>query len=221
MPQPRSITLAALALAASATLLAAGPAAANSLDVNEFAAICGGGGTACNGSSCGLETILVDQGNAYVQSDHPVEEPRISVKLCFNHNGVTLPPRPNGSPGRFRIMKFYREQGNNPRQHFFLTLKRNQANTQYRLAVLQRNAGGTFELVGEFFWGNGTHELEIIWDKTVGTGRVEVYRDGVLRASRDVDLTGWNVDMVRMGAIDEIDAGVAGSVYYDQYVSTR
>lgn len=222
----RRLWVALVAVALLALPVAVG---ANSLDVNENAADCVGAsgpptGGACNGLACGLETVLVDQGDAYVQSDHPQLEPRIDVQFCFNANGVTLPPRLNGTPGRFRIMKFYREQGNNPRQHTFVTLKRNQTGTAYRMAVLQRDAAGNFEFVGEFFYGNGGHDVQIVWDRNGGaanTGRVEVFRDGVLRAGRDVDLTGWNVDRVRMGAIDEIDAGVAGSVYFDEYVSTR
>lgn len=209
-----------------AFLVAAVPARANDIEVTDDAGECDGpiGTGVCNGFSCGMETLLSDQGNAYVQSDHPDQESRFVVSFCFSANGVTLPPQTGGTPGSFRIMKFYRESGNDPRQHMFLTLKRNQTNTQYRLSLLQRNASGTFEQVGEFFYGDGSHLVEIVWDKdggTGGTGRVEIYRDGVLRASRDMDLTGWNVDRVRMGAIDEIASGVSGSVYFDNYVSTR
>lgn len=214
-----------LAIIAAAVVLVGMPAHANSLDVNENAALPGSVGSNCNGSPCGLEVVLVDQGQAYVQSDHPTQEPTVSIKFMMDANGVTLPLLGNGKPGRFRIAKGYREQGNNPRQHLFVTLKRNIADTNYRVAVLQRDNNELFQFIGEFFWGAGPHELEILWDATggAGNGRVEVYRDGVLRASRDLNVTGWNIDRVRMGAIDMASDNftATGSVYFDEYVNTR
>lgn len=215
-----------LATMAAAVMLLAGTAAnANVLEVNDDAALPPSAGTACNGNPCGLEVLVGDQGQAFVESNHPIQEPAVSIKLALDANGVMLPDLANGNPGRFRILKGYREQGNNPRQHLFVTLKRNQAGTQYRISVLQRDVDNTFQFVGELFWGNGPHDLEIVWDATggAGNGRVEVYRDGVLRAARDLDLTGWNIDRVRLGAIDMAadNFSAAGSIYLDEYVNTR
>jgi hypothetical protein len=211
-----------IAVAAS---LVAGTAGANSLDVNSDAALGGSVGTACGGSPCGLEVILTDTASAYVESDHPNQERHVDITFNLDPNDVVLPDRPNGTPGRFRVMKGYREAGNNPRQHLFVTLKRNNTNTQYRLAILQRNDAGNFEFVGEFFVGNTDNEIRIDWtgaDVGMNNGSVVVYRNGVQRASlTGIDNDTWNIDMVRMGAIDEIDTGVAGSVYQDEYVSLR
>lgn len=215
-----------LAIFAAALVLLAGvPAHANSLSVNENAALAGSVGSNCNSSPCGLEVVMTDQGNAYVQSDHPNQEPFATVTFRVDPNDVVLPPRPNTTPGRFRIMKFYREVGNNPRQHMFATLKRNLANNGYRLAILQRDNNENFQFVGEFFLANNdNNEIQIVW--TQGTGAsdslIEVYRNGGLKASRgSFNMNAWNVDSVRMGAIDEIDSGVNGSIYLDEYVSTR
>lgn len=212
-------------VAVAVMLLASMPAAANSLTVNAAAALTGSVGSACGGNPCGLQVNLVDQGQAYVESQHPNQEPTVSIKFRMDANGVVLPNLPNSSPGRYRILKGYREVGNNPRQHLFVTLKRNLTNTQYRVAVLQRDNNNNFQFIGEFFWGNGDHELEILWDRTGGTGngRVEVYRDGVLRAGTNVNLTGWNIDMVRMGAIDMAadNFSATGNVFMDEYINTR
>jgi hypothetical protein len=213
-------------LAAAVMLLAGMPAQANSLDVNEDAALPNSVGSNCNGQPCGLEVLLVDQGQAYVESDHPNQEPTVSIKLMLDANGVSLPDLPNSSPGRVRILKGYREVGNNPRQHLFVTLKRNIANTQYRVSVLQRDNNENFQFVGEFFWGNGPHELRIVWDATGGAGNngnVQVFRDNVLRADTDVNVTGWNIDMVRMGVIDMASDNFTaiGSILVDEYVNTR
>lgn len=215
-----------LAILAAAVLLVAGaPAQANSLSVNENAAMTGSVGSNCNGQPCGLEAIVVDQGNAYVESQHPTQEPFVNITFRIDPNDITLVPRGNGTPGRFRVMKLYREQGNNPRQHLFATLKANQTNTGYRLAVLQRDNNNNFQFVGEFFVGNqDNNEIHIVWNAGTGSndGSVEVFRNGVSRALRTgMNMNNWNVDMVRMGAFDEIDAGTAGSIYLDEYVSTR
>jgi hypothetical protein len=213
-----------LAILAAAVVLFGGlPAQANSLDVNADAALPGSVGSNCGGQPCGLEVVLVDQGQAYVESDHPNQEPTVSIKFMMDANGVVLPDLPNNSPGRIRVAKGYREVGNNPRQHLFVTLKRNIANTQYRVSVLQRDNNENFQFVGEFFWGNGPHELEIIWDKTAGTGNVQVFRDGVERANTNVNLTPWNIDMVRIGSIDMASDNftATGSIYLDEYVNTR
>ncbi|MEM7480145.1 MAG: hypothetical protein AAF481_03130 [Acidobacteriota bacterium] len=205
----------AVAMCVCATL----PAAANSLDVNAAAALGGSVGTACGGSPCGLEVVMTDENNAYVQSDHPNQEPFARIAFRIDPNDVTLPERGNGTPGRFRVMVFYREQGNNPRQHLFVTLKRNLADTGYRMAILQRDDTNSFNFVGEFFLGNNDNLIEIEWDQA--NDQVTVSRNGTQRAQATVELSTWNVDRVRWGAIDQIDTGVSGSIYLDTYSSTR
>ncbi|MEM7052020.1 MAG: hypothetical protein AAF604_20295 [Acidobacteriota bacterium] len=195
------------------------PASANSLNVNAAAALSGSVGTACGGSPCGLEVVLTDTNSAYVQSDHPNQEPFVNLAFQIDPNDVMLPERGNGTPGRFRVLKAYREQGNNPRQHLFVTLKRNIANTGYRLAILQRDDTPLFNFVGEFFLGNNDNLIEITWDRANET--VTVFRNGTQRATASITMDTWNIDRVRMGAIDEIDAGVSGSIYMDEYSSTR
>lgn len=206
-------------LAVVVCLVVGAPAMANSLDVNASAALSGSVGTACGGSPCGLEVVMVDTNSAYVQSNHPNQEPFVHLAFRLDPNDVVLPPRGNGTPGRFRVLKGYREAGNNPRQHLFVTLKRNLANDGYRLAVLQRGDDNLFNFVGEFFVGNTDNLIEIDWDRPSGT--VTVFRNGTQRAQANVTMTTWNIDQVRMGAIDEIDTGVTGSIFMDEYSSTR
>lgn len=209
-------------LAALVVLLPA-MASANALDVNANAALTGSVGTACGGSPCGLEVQFTDQDKAYVASTHPDAEAHVVITFRVDPNDVTLPLF-NNLPGRVRILKAYSDAAS-AKQHLFVTVKRNKADTGYRLATLQRNNNGDFAFIGEFFLGNKDSEIKIDW--TAGNpGTVVIYRDGGELARREnLNFANHNVDEVRLGAPggdpDAITPGVAGSIYLDEYVSTR
>lgn len=210
-------------LAALVVLLPA-MASANALDVNAAAALTGSVGTACGGSPCGLEVQITDQDQAYVASTHPDAETHVVVTFRVDPNDIVMPDFGASLPGRMRILKAYSDAAS-ARQHFFVTVKRNKADTGYRLATLQRNNNGDFAFIGEFFLGNKDSEIKIDW--TAGNpGTVVIYRDGAELARREtLNFANHNFDEVRLGAPggdpDAITAGVNGSIYLDEYVSTR
>lgn len=210
-------------LAALVVLLPA-IAGANALDVNANAALTGSVGSACGGSPCGLEVLITDQVAAYVASTHPDAESHVVITFRVDPNDIVMPDFGASLPGRMRILKAYSDAAS-ARQHHFVTVKRNKNDDAYRLAVLQRNNNGDFAFIGEFFLGNKDNEIKIDW--TAGNpGSVVVYRDGVVKAQRDtLNFANHNFDEVRLGAPggdpDAITAGVAGSIYLDEYVSTR
>jgi len=199
-------------------------AGANSLSVNENAALTGSVGSACNGSPCGLEVVITDQNAAYVASTHPDAESHVVITFRIDPNDIVMPDFGASLPGRMRVLKAYSDAAS-ARQHFFVTVKRNKNDDAFRLAVLQRNNNGDFAFIGEFFLGNKDNELKIDW--TAGNpGTVVVYRDGDVKAERDtLNFANHNVNEVRLGAPggdpDAITAGVVGSIYIDEYVSTR
>ncbi len=209
-------------LAALVVLLPA-MASANALDVNANAALTGSVGTACGGSPCGLEVQITDQDQAYVASTHPDAESHVVITFRVDPNDIVLPDYgPDDKPGRIRVLKAFNDAASS-RQHMFVTVKRGAS--AYRLAVLQRNNNGDFAFIGEFFLGNKDSEIKIDW--TAGNpGTVVVYRDGTEFARREtLNFANHNIDEVRLGAPggdpDAITAGVSGSVYLDEYVSTR
>ena len=210
-------------LAALVVLLPA-MATANALDVNANAALTGSVGTACGGSPCGLEVQITDLDKAYVASTHPDAETHVVITFRVDPNDISMPDFGGGLPGRMRILKGYSDAAS-AKQHLFVTVKRNNADTGYRLATLQRNNNGDFAFIGEFFLGNKDSEIKIDW--TAGNpGTVVVYRDGTEFARREtLNFANHNIDEVRLGAPggdpDAITAGVSGSVYLDEYVSTR
>lgn len=199
-------------------------AGANALDVNAAAALTGSVGSACGGSPCGLEVQITDQDKAYVASTHPDAESHVVITFRVDPNDIVMPTFGSGLPGRMRILKAYSDAASS-RQHLFVTVKRNKQDTGYRLATLQRNNNGDFAFIGEFFLGNKDSEIKIDW--TAGNpGTVVIYRDGAELARREnLNFASHNIDEIRLGAPggdpDAITAGVNGSIYLDEYVSTR
>jgi len=210
-------------LAALVVLLPA-MASANALDVNAGAALTGSVGTACGGSPCGLEVQITDQDQAYVASTHPDAETHVVITFRVDPNDIVMPDFGASLPGRMRILKAFSD-ASSARQHLFVTVKRNKADTGYRLATLQRNNNGDFAFIGEFFLGNKDSEIKVDW--TAGNpGTVVIYRDGDELARREtLNFANHNIDEVRLGAPggdpDAITAGVNGSILLDEYVSTR
>ena len=209
---------------AALVILVPALAGANALDVNASAALTGSVGSACGGNPCGLEVQITDQDAAYVASTHPDAESHVVITFRVDPNDIVMPDFGGGLPGRMRILKAYSDAASS-RQHMFVTVKRNKQNTGYRLATLQRNNNGDFAFIGEFFLGNKDSEIKIDW--TAGNpGTVVIYRDGAELARREnLNFASHNIDEVRLGAPggdpDAITAGVNGSIYLDEYVSTR
>lgn len=65
----------------------AGVAGADSLDVNNTAAL-GGTGTACSGGNCGLEVFHDNTSKAYVQDDSPADEAIYRASFLFDPNSI-------------------------------------------------------------------------------------------------------------------------------------
>lgn len=199
-------------------------AGANALEVTAAAALTGSVGSACGGSPCGLEVQITDGDPAYVLSSHPDAESHVVITFRVDPNDIVMPTFGANLPGRMRILKAYSDAASS-KQHLFVTVKRNKADTGYRLATLQRNNNGDFAFIGEFFLGNKDSEIKIDW--TAGNpGTVVIYRDGSELARREnLNFANHNVDAVRLGAPggdpDAITAGVNGTIYLDEYTSTR
>lgn len=69
-------------------MLCAGAAMADSLAVNNTAAM-GGTGTACGGSNCGLEITHDNSSTAYVQDDSPTAESIYRATFLYNPASIT------------------------------------------------------------------------------------------------------------------------------------
>jgi hypothetical protein len=216
-------------------VLAASMASASSLSVTSTAALQGSvaqPGVLCSGDGqpgpCGLMVNVDSTSAAYVESDHPQNEPHFVATFRVNPVGLVMSPVAGNN--HFRFIKFYRA-AQPQAQHTFVYLKRNNADTAYRLAVLTRKNSGAFVFVGEFFLApdaGADHEISIEYQQASGPGAmdgfVKVYRDGTLMKTKTgIDNDAYPVDYVRVGVPPGagVYPGTTGFFYFDTYTSTR
>jgi hypothetical protein len=224
----------AIGVLAVAVVLFTGLAAnANSLTVNAAAAMGGSVGSNCGGSPCGLQVNVSDGDNtqAYVETDEPNAEKHYDLTFWLNPGGMTMSPV--AGQNHFIFGKLYRTMQPSA-QHTFIYLKRNNAGTAYRLAVLTRKNNGQFIFCGEFFLGNSPtppdRQIRVEWQAATAPaamdGYCKVYRDGsatpIVQAT-GIDNDTYQVDYARFGLPPgaDVDAGSFGHFFFDEFVSVR
>jgi hypothetical protein len=230
-------TLTIIGLAGLVALLAS-PVMASSLSVKSTAALQGSvaqPGVNCEGDGqpgpCGLEVTVDNVSAAYVQSDHPNSESHFVATFRVNPGGLVMSNV--AGQNHFKMMKFYRQQ-QPAAQHTFVYIKRNLADTAYRLAVMSRkdNPGQFgFIFVGEFFLAGDAgadHEISVEYQQSSGPGMddgfVRIYKNGnLMKEKTGIDNDTYSVDYVRVGVPPgaTVPATTSGYYYFDTYVSTR
>jgi hypothetical protein len=173
----------------------------------------------------------IDQGAlnvAYVQSDHPQTESHFKVSFWVDATGLDLPVTPAENKC-FVFMKMYRDNPS-PKQHTFVYLCRNNADTAWRIAVMTRKDSLAWTYVGGTFLSNDTPPqpqfIEVEFQQSTGAndGFVKLFRNGSLAKQRlDLNNDQINVDQVRVGFPPGPKLGslAQGYYYFDSYVSMR
>ena len=213
-----------LGFAVLLALVAMPASAASSLAVNNAAAL--------NGTNFGLQ-VNVDNGagsnDAYVLSDHPVDESHILFRFWIKPMpGFSLSQTANSN--FIRIGYGIKDSGAQG-VRLVIFLKRSVANGNYRINVWTRNDANVFQNAGEFFLTGSAAPVaqQIEFEYTKGTGS----NNGQLIARKGgvVQFTTTNIDndlspigKVRMGFIyspTDTTAIATGPVAFDEYESYR
>jgi hypothetical protein len=213
---PASAMVLVVALAAAAVPAAAAP----SIAVNNAAAM--------NGTNFGLEVTLDGTaGAAVVISQHPQNERTFNVSFYINPNNLTMASGPNG------YLWLFRSQGNRlgPIQEAYrVGLKKTP--TGFYLAVvwvrdLNSPNPGHWVTAGQWFFGSGSTATKVGVEWTaasdlVDDGSIRVFKNDVQQASLTGLANRLEVDNARLGHVaGSVQTGATGSVYLDEYVSTR
>lgn len=175
--------------------------------------------------------VHIDPGtltNAYVQSDHPQQESHFFVSFWVDATNLDLPVTPSVNKC-FVFMKFFRDSPN-PKQHTFVYLCRNNADTAWRIAINTRKDSTYWNWLGGTFLSGDANPnpqfIEVEWQQSTGAndGIARLWRNGSLkREVTTLDNDTFNVDFVRVGIPPDSKLGplASGSFDFDSYVSTR
>jgi hypothetical protein len=203
-------------------------------------------GVNCQGDGlpgpCGLEVTVDNVTDAYVQSDHPVTEPRIETTFRLRNNNLSS----GGVGNRFFIFYLAERDVGPQRGHIFGYIKRNNLNTAWKLIVRSRNDDGSTRKIANFrvFDGtgapDGSQEIKIVWQASSAPGAddgvMEVWKNGIRKDIgfpgapghtgatflTDLDNDTYNVDAVKIGVVFSSQASnMSGSYHFDEYSSTR
>ncbi len=133
--------------------------------------------------------VHIDPGtltNAYVQSDHPQQESHFFVSFWVDATNLDLPVTPSVNKC-FVFMKFFRDSPN-PKQHTFVYLCRNNADTAWRIAINTRKDSTYWNWLGGTFLSGDANPnpqfIEVEWQQSTGAndGIARLWRNGVPEA---------------------------------------
>ena len=226
--------------AALAMLFMAAGASADSLQVNNTAAM-GGTGTACGGSNCGLEVLHDNTSAAYVQDNTPTDESVYRGSFLFNPNNISP------ETGNFRQVLFS-GVGTNPNPGNFSCPAGANINV---FRIWGYFTGGSGQIYNVQMWGAGNQcgnrgtsrisiskdqPVRICWEWTTGsanTGTIALATTAIADPCPTSGDGAWvtntlsnqntDLDLVRLGtpATNNFGVGENGSMYYDEFESFR
>lgn len=218
-------------------MLGAGMAMADTLAVNNAAAM-GGSGTACGGSNCGLEVTHDNSSRAYVEDTTPAEEETYRANFLFNPQSTTTssnfrqtimtvttlnPGHANCAATTFTSMArlfYYRTGGAGQNASILMTGNGNQCG--------ERPIDGRISI-------NDDEEVRICIEIETGNSLSGKARIAVVDAAsscpasgaypNERDLTNGNlaVNRIRMGTpqTNNFGAGETATLYFDEFESFR
>ena len=188
-----------------------------------------GGGL--NGTNHSLEvTFDGDPGEAVVVSEHPTDERTFNMSFYLNANDISLCIAPNC---RLFVARAWGNREGPIRDAFRVALRL--TNFGYRIVLWYKDRDsvnpGDWEQINGPFLVNGTTDVKLTVEWIAasalgandGTARILI-NDVLAQPSHEV--TGINnpleVDLVRFGHTNgAVRAGALGSLFLDEYVSTR
>lgn len=222
----KKIGLMVLLLAVGVLIAAAPASAVNSLVVNA--------GAALNGTNFGLAVTVgpngADNNAVYVESQHPVDETHMEIRLRFRTQSLDSPSTGGGRTFRFLNM---RSDFGGGKSHKILFLQR-QNTGNWRFAAWNLNNANAFEFLGGFFIGPyheaAEHQIRCEWTKATAPS------NGIFHCERteapaqnftvsNVDDSNYDTDAVQVGFFDFDNFGAttggAGKLDVDEYESYR
>lgn len=173
------------------------------MNVTEAAAIHG---------TYGLAVLIDNTTNMRLEDPTPNGETRYRCRFYFDPNSCTIPEDKT-------LLIFCGGK-------FYVRLKNTWAAQKYFLQVFDEADGGWDANSGNHEITDEPHYIEIDWKAATGVGNndgfLSLWVDGVLQETlSNIDSDTEICDSVRIGAVDEIGATIAGTLYFDDFASNN
>ena len=170
-------------------------------------------------TSCALEgddclAALIDDTTAiYVEDTTPTDETDFQARVLFDPNSLTMTD--GDAHDIFQGL-------DDTVVAFQVQLKKNGATYEIRLQVNDDNPSP--QTTSWYTISDDVNEIVVEWWASSSSGADDgvatLWIDGVLKETlTDIDNDTHQVDKVRLGAVDGIDAGTSGTMYLDNYAS--
>jgi hypothetical protein len=172
----------------------------------------------------GLEVTYDDTSQAYLVDNSPNDETRYIARFWININDLSMLP--------CNDMQIFRGRQQQPAPFNVFTLHiyrtcSDQGDFSYVLIPLVLQDNGQYKLgSAEFTIPFRNHVITVDWKASSGPGA----NDGFFRLYKGpnlrVNMTGldndtFGIDQVHMGGVVSIDEGTTGSIYLDEFESSR
>ncbi|MEM9293796.1 MAG: PQQ-dependent sugar dehydrogenase [Acidobacteriota bacterium] len=174
-------------------------------------------GTAGIGGGMGLEVTFDDLERHYIVDETPDGENHYRVRFLFDPNSLTMDENK-----RHKILTAFSET---PSRRLLTFVIRYQSGNFF-LRVKGHLDDGSWAQAAWINLGDEPRVLEAEWlkatDFATPDGRLRVWVDDVLQDTlTGLDFDDGSIDFVRFGTVGGTDLGTSGSVYLDDFVTTR
>jgi len=174
------------------------------------------GAAALNGSY-GMSVLINDTNAVRVFMDSAFSaETRFRNRFYFDPNGISIP-----NDNAFVIFYTWNED-----YSATYIIKLINHSSVYSIQVIEATDGAWSKSTDEHTISDAPHTIEIDWTASTApganNGQIVLIIDGVTEETlTGIDNDTESVGAVALGAVDEVDAGTSGTIYYDDFVSNN
>lgn len=165
--------------------------------------------------SYGMQAVIDDNTSIFVTDNTPNAETRYRVRFSFDPNSITMA---NGNS----FIPFIAQGGSRRAIQVLF----NRSGGSYQMQVRTQNDAGTYLGTATVNISDAPHVIEILWVRATAAGAndgtLTFWLDGVQVGSvTGIDSDGRTVDTAQFGAVEGIDTGTRGTLYFDAFESRR
>jgi photosystem II stability/assembly factor-like uncharacterized protein len=162
----------------------------------------------------GMQARINDNTSIYVHNTLPTSYNRYRMRFYFHPNSLTM-----AEGDLFNIYNAYNASGSS---NVMIRLRRSSGNYQIQVAARDNS---TWILTGWYTLSNARHYIEIDWKAATtaspNSGFLYLYTNGTLRTSLALTNSNWLIARERLGAVEGIDAGTRGTIFFDAFESRK